>query len=388
MPDSVNATSTTQLLGGLTTAQFLAEYWQKKPLLIRQALPGIGEPIEADELAGLACEEQVESRIIRGSGAGNDWQQQHGPFDEQIFGELGDRDWTLLVQAVDHYIPEVAELKQRFRFIPDWRLDDVMVSFAAAGGSVGPHLDQYDVFLLQGQGRRNWQVGERITQAPALLPHPELQLLRDFNCSNDYVLEPGDMLYLPPGFPHWGIAVDPCTTYSIGFRAPSHQEIISHYVDHALAAQAPQLRYSDAGVEPTSHPGLIDAVALKQLRDIIASLLDEQQIADWFGRYMTAPKYDGDDVPSPIEEDDILNAELELHVESASRLAFSETGESCSFYADGEHYRGKGKHWRTFVSELCAQHYLDFSQQTDWQLDTQVRATLKLLLQRGVLTRE
>ena len=223
MPDSVNATSTTQLLGGLTPAQFLAEYWQKKPLLIRQALPDFGEAIEADELAGLACEDHIESRIIRGSGADNNWQQQHGPFEEQIFDKLGDKDWTLLVQAVDHYIPEVAKLKDRFRFIPDWRLDDVMVSFAAPGGSVGPHLDQYDVFLLQGQGRRNWQVGERITQAPSLLPHPELQLLSDFNCSDNYMLEPGDMLYLPPGFPHWGIAVDPCTTYSIGFRAPSHR---------------------------------------------------------------------------------------------------------------------------------------------------------------------
>ena len=354
LPDS---TSPLQLLNGLTAGQFLAEYWQKKPLLIRQALPDFEPPLEADELAGLACEPQIESRIISGAGTDKHWQLRHGPFSEQTFDELGERDWTLLVQAVDHYLPEVAQLKKHFRFIPDWRLDDVMVSFAAPGGSVGPHLDQYDVFLLQGQGQRRWQVGERIIGDAPLLPHPELQLLRDFNSTSSTVLEQGDMLYLPPGFPHWGIALDACISYSMGFRAPSHQEILSDYCDHALAKLDPQLRYSDGDLHPASNPGLITTAATEKIRDIVSGLLDEQNLAQWFGCYMTRPKYDNTlDLPGVEDDTDTLEPHARLQVDDASRLAYRVESGSTILYADGEAYPGTGDDWREFVSNLCASH--------------------------------
>ena len=182
------------LLGGLSTAEFLAQYWQQQPLLVRQAVPDFSAPLSADELAGLACELAVESRIIEGSATRQDWRLRHGPFDDTDFAALGERDWTLLVQAVDHYVPQVADIRSLFRFLPDWRLDDIMVSFAAPGGSVGPHFDQYDVFLLQGQGRREWQVGKHCPHDATLQHHDDLQLLASFEAKQRWTLEPGDII--------------------------------------------------------------------------------------------------------------------------------------------------------------------------------------------------
>lgn len=374
-----------QLLGGISAEQFLAQYWQHKPLLIRQAIPDFAPPLDADELAGLACEADIESRIITGNAEGNNWQLQHGPFSEATFSALGERDWTLLVQAVDHYIDEVAQLRSRFRFIPDWRIDDVMVSFAAPGGSVGPHLDQYDVFLLQAQGRREWQVGELVSGAPDLLPHPELQLLRNFTCNERFVLEPGDMLYLPPGFPHWGIALDACMTYSVGFRAPSHEEIISHYCDDVLA-NVGNTRFGDAGRKPTGNPGLIDKASLEQVRNIVARLLDEQQLANWFGRHMTAPKYAPDDAPG--DEDDMsldLSETDQWIVQPTSRVAYAELPGGLVLYADGESYNGSGELWPGFVQHLCAEQWLELAEHPQWLEDAGIYAVVEQLVQRGVL---
>lgn len=376
------------ILGGLSAEQFLAEYWQQKPLLIRQALLPDYLLIEANELAGMACEEGIESRIISGSASVGDWQLHHGPFEEQTFSRLGKRDWTLLVQAVDHHIDEVARLKTHFRFIPDWRLDDIMVSFAAPGGSVGPHLDQYDVFLLQASGRRRWQIGERSSGQPTLLPHPDLQLLKDFHGCESWTLEAGDMLYLPPGVPHWGIALDACITCSIGFRAPSHQEIISHYCDEVLAGISPG-RFEDPGRQLCTNPGMIDQQALAQLHGVIGQLLDERQLAAWFGRYMTTPKYDGEtDALDDLDEDSLvedLDACESLQLAPASRLACSELNGLLTLYADGEQYCGRGDNWEQFVRLLCQQHYLQRDAYGAWFEDPAIRPVLLQLLGRGVL---
>ncbi len=373
------------ILGGLTARQFLTEYWQKKPLLIRGAIVPSAPLVDANELAGLACEEGVESRIIRGGGSDNDWVLEHGPFDEALFAELGDSNWTLLVQAVDHYFDEVARLKKCFRFIPDWRLDDIMVSFAAPGGSVGPHLDQYDVFLLQTEGRRRWQVGERVAHPPALLPHPELQLLADFHCVDSYILDAGDMLYLPPGVPHWGVAMDPCLTCSVGFRAPSHQEIISHYCDDVVAGLGAS-RFEDPQRTPGTNPGLIDGDTLAQLRGIIGQLQNEGRLADWFGRYLTTPKYESEtDAPDTGVPEPELADQGDLHLAAGSRLAFHELDGQVTLFADGVSYAGSGLNWGEFVHRLCQQHRLDFETRAAWYRDPAIRPVLLALLRRGVL---
>lgn len=288
------------LLGGLSAAEFLREYWQKQPLLIRGALPDFICPLSPDELAGLACEEGIESRLVEGYGRDDKgqeppWQVRHGPFDEAVFAELPERDWTLLVQAVDHYVPEVAELLDQFDFLPRWRLDDIMISYAPPGGSVGPHVDHYDVFLIQGSGRRRWQLGGKVPDNAPIIPGIDLRILERFTveASQDWVVEPGDMLYLPPGWAHHGVSQsDDCLTLSVGFRAPSADEAITSFADY-LGEQLPaSLRYSDPGMAPPADPGELDEAAIERMRRLILDTLDDPaQLAQWFGRVMTQPKY-------------------------------------------------------------------------------------------------
>src|SRR3990167_5380334 len=216
------------LLGDITPRQFLTEYWQKKPLLIRAAYPDFTGLLSADELAGLACEEDVQARLV--INRQGKWQVENGPFDEARFAKLPKRDWTLLVQGVNHHLPEAATLLQRFDFIPHARLDDLMVSYAPDGGGVGPHFDSYDVFLLQGQGKRLWRI--RSEEDLTLVDGAPLRILKNFKTEQEYLLEAGDMLYLPPHVAHWGIAVGDCITYSIGFRAPSAQELATQFLTY------------------------------------------------------------------------------------------------------------------------------------------------------------
>ncbi|WP_104202481.1 cupin domain-containing protein [Billgrantia saliphila] len=334
------------LLGGLSAAEFLRDYWQRKPLLIRGALPDFESPLEPDELAGLACEEGVEARLVEEDGPDGPWQVSHGPFDEAVFGELPERDWTLLVQAVDHYVPEVAELLDRFDFLPRWRLDDIMVSYAPPGGSVGPHVDQYDVFLLQGSGQRRWQLGGKVTDDAPILAGIDLRILERFEIEpgDDWVLQPGDMLYLPPGWAHHGVSQsEDCMTYSVGFRAPSADEAITSFADYLGEQLPPSLRYADAGMTPPADPTELDDAALERMRRFILETLDEPaQLAQWFGRVMTQPKYVDQLVPSetPTDVDELvalLHEGEELLRSPGSRFAWRALDdENATLFVDGD----------------------------------------------------
>jgi 50S ribosomal protein L16 3-hydroxylase len=269
---------------------FLRDVWQQRPLLIRNPWPEWSNPLDPDELAGLACENDVESRLVTLSDTS--WDLEQGPLGEDRFGKLGKAPWTLLVQAVDHHVPAVATLLEPFRFIPNWRVDDVMVSYAVDGGGVGPHFDQYDVFLVQGLGRRRWQVGGLCDHDTELLPHDDLRLLAHFEPVEEWVLEPGDILYVPPRFAHNGIAVgDDCMTYSVGFRAPSRAELIAGWTEHLLDDLDDDDRYSDPGLAAQDNPGEISAHALARLQAMVAAgLSDGDAFARWFGQYTTKPK--------------------------------------------------------------------------------------------------
>lgn len=334
------------LLGGLTAAEFLRDYWQRKPLLIRGACANFESPLDPDELAGLACEEGVEARLVEEQGRDGPWQVSHGPFDEAIFGELPERDWSLLVQAVDHYLPEVAELLEQFDFLPRWRLDDIMISYAPPGGSVGPHVDQYDVFLLQGLGQRRWQLGGKVPDDAAIISGIDLRILEHFEVEpgDDWVLEPGDMLYLPPGWAHHGVSQsDDCMTYSVGFRAPSADEAITSFADY-LGEQLPtSSRYSDAGMAPPADPAELDDASLERMRRFILDTLDDPaQLAQWFGRAMTQPKYV--DQLYPAEHPTSVKALVaqlqegeELAPSPGSRFAWRNLGDGlATLFVDGD----------------------------------------------------
>lgn len=344
-------------------ATFLRDYWQKKPLLIRNPWAAWANPLEPDDLAGLACEDAIESRLVTRSDSG--WALEHGPFPETRFAELGKAPWTLLVQAVDHHVPDVAALIAPFRFVPNWRIDDVMVSFASDGGGVGPHFDQYDVFLVQGLGRRRWRIGAACDSDTPLLPHDDLRLLADFQATEEWILEPGDMLYVPPGVAHDGVAVgDDCMTYSIGFRAPSRHELIAHWTDEVLSRLPEDDRYRDGPLRPQDNPGEISAQALDGLHAMIRDALDDRAgFARWFGEYNSLPKYpDMDWQPDvPVEVDDVracLDAGMTLRRNPASRLSFvrQQDGDLLLF-ADGDSFACTGAS-ADFAALLCAHDHL------------------------------
>lgn len=332
------------LLGDLTPAEFMAEYWQHKPLLIRGAFPDFLTPLEADELAGLACEEGVEARLVEENGPDGPWQVSHGPFDDATFERLPEENWSLLVQAVDHYVPVVANLLDAFDFLPRWRVDDIMISYAPPGGSVGPHVDQYDVFLLQASGQRRWQLGKKMPDDAPIIPGIDLRILEAFEVEpgSDWVLEPGDMLYLPPGWAHHGVSQsDDCMTVSVGFRAPSADEAVTSYADYLGEQLPPSSRYSDAGMAPAEDAAEIDDAALERMRQLILDTLDDPvQISQWFGRVMTQPKYVDQLHPHdpPLDEAQLVAAlqEEPLHHVPGSRFAWRTDGEITTLFADGD----------------------------------------------------
>ncbi|WP_043527283.1 cupin domain-containing protein [Litchfieldella xinjiangensis] len=334
------------LLGGRSATEFLRDYWQQKPLLIRGAYPDFESPIDPNDLAGLACEEGIESRLVEEHGKEGPWQVRHGPFDEKVFAELPEQDWTLLVQAVDHYIPEVAALLEDFTFLPRWRLDDIMISYAPPGGSVGPHVDQYDVFLLQASGRRRWQLGGRVADDAPIVQGIDLKILERFELEpgHEWVLEPGDMLYLPPGWAHHGVSEsDDCLTVSVGFRAPSADEAITSFADYMGEGLPASHRYADPDMTPPSDPAELDDEALARMRALILDTLDDPaQLAQWFGRVMTQPKYVDQLQPSetPTEVDTLVaelhnGAEIERTLGSRFAYRLHDDGEA-TLFVDGD----------------------------------------------------
>ncbi|MGP1353018.1 MAG: JmjC domain-containing protein [Parasphingopyxis sp.] len=323
---------------------FLRDHWQKAPALIRNPWTAWENPLAPEELAGLACEEEIEARLV--VHADGDWSVEHGPLPEARFDTLGEAPWTLLVQAVDHHVPDVAALIAPFRFVPNWRIDDVMVSYASDGGGVGPHFDQYDVFLIQGLGQRRWQIGQPCDDTSALRPHDELRLLADFETTDEWVLEPGDMLYIPPGIAHDGLAVgDDCMTYSIGFRAPSRSELIAHWVEDRLTDMSDDERYADPDLAAQDNPGEISAAAIDRLHAMVAeTLADRDAFARWFGEYSSAPKYSEvswqPDKPVGAETVRAKIAEgIALLRNPASRFSFVRNdADSLLLFVDGESF--------------------------------------------------
>lgn len=274
------------LLGGLTPAQFLRDYWHKKPLLVRQAFPDMAPVISVANLFSLAAREDVESRII--SRRAKQWDLQHGPFATIPVHHGRQRDWTLLVQGVNLHDARADDLLRQFRFIPDSRLDDLMISYATAGGGVGAHVDSYDVFLLQADGQRRWRVsGQRDLSLVAGLP---LKILKNFVAEQEYVLEPGDMLYLPPQYAHEGVAVGECMTCSIGFRAPAFQELGEAFLQFMAESIDLPGCYADPALKPTANPAKLDSAMLKTVGAQLQKVrFTDDDIAIFMGEYLSEP---------------------------------------------------------------------------------------------------
>ncbi|MBC3862292.1 cupin domain-containing protein [Undibacterium jejuense] len=273
------------LLGGLSADQFFSEYWHKKPLVIRQAIPAFAPLLTPAELFELAAQDDVESRLI--SFFKKHWEMKNGPINKLPLKEK--KDWTLLVQGVNLHHEAADNLLRQFRFIPDARLDDLMISYAADGGGVGPHFDSYDVFLLQAHGQRRWQIGAQ--KDLSLIEGMPLKILSNFTPEQEFVLEPGDMLYLPPQYAHDGVAIGECMTYSIGFRAPSHQELGQSFLNFMSDTIELPGRYQDPELQATSHPAEISQEMVEKIAAEIAKIkFSEEDITIFIGEYLSEPK--------------------------------------------------------------------------------------------------
>jgi 50S ribosomal protein L16 3-hydroxylase len=276
-----------QLLGGLTATQFLSQFWQRKPLLVRNAIDHFQGPVQAPELFALASRDDVESRIVRRERG--KWKVSEGPFSRADLGRMPRSGWTILVQGVNLEVPAADALLHRFGFLPRARIDDVMVSYASPGGGVGPHFDSYDVFLLQGEGRRRWRIAR--CYDPAIEPDIPIRVLRRFKAEKEWVLGPGDMLYLPPGWAHDGVAVGPCFTYSIGFRAPSRGEIAREFLGFLQERIDFDGMYADRGAKPARHAAEIPA---KMVEHAVAAARrirwTRRDVSRLLGSFLSEPK--------------------------------------------------------------------------------------------------
>lgn len=277
-------------LGGLSAARFLRDYWQRRPLLVRQAVPGFSGTLDLRALFALAGLEDVESRLIRRGRSATSWRVLQGPFEPRDLSRLPARNWTLLVNGVNYRSPRADELLQLFSFIPWARLDDVMVSHAVDGGGVGPHADSYDVFLLQGPGKRRWRLMPPPRRGFDLVPDAPLKLIADFRRDEEMTLEPGDMLYVPPGWGHEGTAIGTCQTYSIGFRAPGGAELSTAFLDFLHERGFAERAYADAGRRPTRHPSRIDTQTIDFAEQALGRIRwNRSDVTAFLGRHLSEP---------------------------------------------------------------------------------------------------
>jgi len=321
----MDITQALTLLGGISPQVFMKRYWQKKPLLVRQALPGFKPLLQRAKLFELAADEDVQSRlVVQEPGRSPGWRLAHGPLARKTLPPLKQPGWTLLVQGVDLQNEPVHALMNQFRFVPDARLDDVMISYATDGGGVGPHIDSYDVFLLQAQGRRRWRIGRQ--KKPVLQDGVPLKILTNFVPEEEFVVEPGDLLYLPPGYAHDGIALGECMTYSIGFRIPKKAELASELL-HRLAEDAEdalgEVLYRDADQPAVAQPAEIPVAMLAFAEKAVQEALqDHHALARGLGEYMTEPK------PNvwfeAMDLDNVALAGCDLRLDCRTRMMFDE----------------------------------------------------------------
>lgn len=371
----------------MPSTRFLRDYWQKRPLLIRGAFAHIQTTITPEDLAGLACEEAALSRIVLHDAKRDRWTLRTGPFTESDFAKLPKTHWTLLVQDVDKWDMDVATLLDEFDFLPSWRVDDVMVSYATDGGGVGAHVDQYDVFLVQGRGQRRWRINDDVRAPTAFRDDMELKLLREFNPTHEWLLEPGDTLYLPPGIAHDGIAVGECMTFSVGMRAPAQAELLLDFAESLAERMSEERRYVDPDLSPARAAGEIDAGALARVRAAMPNIVDvdNSTLAHWFGCFITRYRAAHEAAPAarPIAPARLAAKLPGSHLLRSpwSRVAWTRHGRAALLFAAGEAFVCPV----AFARSICASREIDGAALDRLCRSPSVLATLAKLIDDGHL---
>jgi len=355
------------ILGNITVEEFFQDYWQKKPLVIRGAFADFEMPFDAGELAGLTLETDCPSRIIIEQDLSSNkkaWNVKYPPFNEEDFTSTPETNWCFLVNDLERYYPELGNLIEPFRFIPDWRIDDLMVSYAADQGSVGPHVDAYDVFLIQGEGKRRWQVVTDPDYSKDLLPDSQLAVLSNFDSDTEWLLEKGDMLYLPPNIPHHGVAEGECFTFSVGFRAPDTLNLTESWLESFTSENADEetnelitKRFNDAERKLQKSSGEIAADDIQKLSKLITDLVknQEQQLPIFLGKYLTETK---NSEPEEQTQSSKFSKKADYERQSSTRIAYIEDPENKSIhlFAAGNQITLPNKE-RAVIQNFCEHYY-------------------------------
>ena len=346
-------------LSAFSITSFLSENWQRHPCVLANALPDFVDPLDEHDLAGLAQETDIDSRII--SHINDAWTVTEGPFDK--FEELCQGAWTLMVQGVDAHIEEASLLMNAFNFIPNWRMDDLLVSFSLRGAGVGAHIDQYDVFIVQGKGQRRWQVGAKPLQSSRFYPHPKLQQTDEFEPIIDVVLNPGDVLYIPPGFPHKGESISECLNYSIGFRAPDQSEIFQVLADDLLENDKVTQRFSDMNRQDTERPAALPSTDIELLKRLLQEYVTSPQIDQVLTEYLSKQNdaLDNYELDTPIlraELLELMNQGITLQHACGIRPVYldHQTDNNFIFFINGQRFE------TTTDQRLQTSHILNHSQ--------------------------
>jgi len=375
---------------GITTDIFLRDYWQKKPLYLPAALTNFREPLQPEELAGLACEDEIAARIILQQ-ENNHWQVKHNPFTEDDFTSLPATHWTVLVQDLNKHIDELDHLLEAFSFLPAWRIDDVMVSYAAPHGGVGPHTDQYDVFLLQGMGTRRWQISSA-SENEKLIDNIDVRILKHFKPEQEFLLQPGDLLYLPPGVQHYGVSDQPCMTYSIGLRAPTQLELLGDYIDYRILSQQleKEVRYHDPILNDTHSPGEITSDAINNITDLIKNIpTDKAEIRKWFGQFITSTHHSLSEIPlQPTSNSQLFVQQIQqgdhMFRNAASRFAYIENDHGTDIYIDSCSVTLTGE-MAELAKTICNHRRLSSNELSKWLNNSSCLAMLAAWSEAGLL---
>ncbi len=325
--------------GSLSVEDFLAEYWQKKPLLVRGAWPGFETPLSPKAFMALSEREDAFSRLLVKLDGEHQWDVREGPFSRSVFEGMSDSQWTLLIQEVDRLVPEVRDMLRVVSFLPNWRLDDVMISYAANGGGVGAHTDNYDVFLLQGYGTRRWQIDTVPVTNEDLIEDIDVSILANFTPDQEWVLETGDMLYLPPKIAHHGVALGPCMTFSIGCRAPGAREMVTGLLEHVMNEVDPEERYHDPDLKLSNEPGLLDDSSLRWVQSLIQRVIDDKgAMTNLIGKMLSEPRRQADEGPYSSQSfDDVFASGRSLKPSASSQVLYSlGEGSELTLFAGGE----------------------------------------------------
>ena len=379
------------ILGAISVEDFLTQYWQKKPLLIRNAFAGIQSPLTAEELAGLSCEEGINARLVLEKDGDYPWQAEYGPFEESRFAELPETHWSLLISDVEKYLPETKSLVKAFRFLPDWRLDDLMISYAPTGGSVGPHVDDYDVFLVQLSGQRLWKIAEHFSNET--LEDVDLRILKNFSAEQEWLCNPGDMLYLPPNVAHHGVGQhhkDNCMTASVGFRAPSLKTITSDYINFLNENVHTATRFIDKSPVKPAHHAEISEDTVSQFIDYLKQglTLEPEQVKRWLGQYRSDNKSFEDfcSVQDEVNYDALsaIAAASGLIQSPYSKFLFSYTNQAALLFVNGDSYDVS----KSFAVLLCEDDQINFQQLQSIMTADDKEVFLTLYNKGAVLTAE